>query len=246
MMPHAKDAKDAKEEGAGPSVSFRLGTTPIELTALAPDVLRLRVTSPVGRDSVEPPIERSEASAASISGEVTSTRDARSARASCVGNWGSTESHPTGRVALTTAAGKFSLNRRTGAWTLHDHTGLEVFRCSDFSLADAQPQLTLQLAEGERIFGLGESTGPLNKRGLIREFWNADVLGQSSCIHPSLRNLYVSIPFALSLREGRAAGLFWDNPARQTWDIGCTQPDEFRLRATTGPLDLYLFLGSAG
>ncbi|MFA6543855.1 MAG: excinuclease ABC subunit UvrB [Limisphaerales bacterium] len=49
----------------------------------------------VGRDSVEPHIERSEASAASISGEVTATQEPRSARASSVGNQGSTESHPT-------------------------------------------------------------------------------------------------------------------------------------------------------
>ncbi|NBV23704.1 MAG: hypothetical protein EBS05_17510, partial [Proteobacteria bacterium] len=126
---------------------------------------------------------------------------------------------------------------------MHDCVGLEVFRCTVLAVTDGQPQLTLQLAGGERIFGLGASTGPLNKRGLIREFWNADVLGQASCMHPGLRNLYVSIPFALSMREGRAAGLFWDNPARQTWDIGCTEPDEFRLRAASGPLDLYLFLG---
>ena len=51
--------------------------------------------SPVGRDSVEPHLERSEASAASISGEVTPTQETRSARASFVGRWGSTESHPT-------------------------------------------------------------------------------------------------------------------------------------------------------
>ena len=50
---------------------------------------------PVGRDSVEPHLERSEASAASISGEVTPDQDARFARASFVGKWGSTESHPT-------------------------------------------------------------------------------------------------------------------------------------------------------
>jgi len=161
----------------------------LEITALTPDVLRLRVRVGAKR--------------------------------------------ATSRLELTTAAGKFSLNRRTGAWRLHDRSGLEVFRCNAFSVVKGQPQITLQLADGESIFGLGESTGPLNKRGLIREFWNADVLGQSSCIHPSLRNLYVSIPFALSLREGRAGGLFWDNPARQTWDIGCTEPDEFRLRAAS-------------
>ncbi len=168
----------------------------LEITALAPDVLRLRI-------------------------EVGTQRTAA-------------------RLKLSTAAGVFSLNRRTGGWTLHDAGGLEVFRCTALSLDKGRPQITLQLMEGESIFGLGESAGPLNKRGLIREFWNADVLGQASCVHPNLRNLYVSIPFALSLRDGRAAGLFWDNPTRQIWDIGCTEPDEFRLRAATCVSDLQL------
>ncbi|MBI5801749.1 MAG: hypothetical protein HZA92_13635, partial [Verrucomicrobia bacterium] len=59
--------------------------------------------SPVGRDSVEPHLERSEASAASISAG-DRNRDARSARASSVGKWGSTESHPTGAMADACAA----------------------------------------------------------------------------------------------------------------------------------------------
>ncbi len=147
------------------------------------------------------------------------------------------------RLTFATAAGKFAISLRTGAWTLHDAGGLEVFRCAAFDFAGTQPQMTLRLADGESIFGLGETSGPLNQRGLIREFWNSDVLGHASCIHPGLRNLYVSIPFALSLRQGRAGGLFWDNPARQTWDIGCTELDEFRLRASARAGSLYLFLG---
>ncbi|MBI5802172.1 MAG: class I SAM-dependent methyltransferase [Verrucomicrobia bacterium] len=48
----------------------------------------------VGRDSVEPSNERNEASAASSSGSGTPAQDARFTRASFVGNWGPTESHP--------------------------------------------------------------------------------------------------------------------------------------------------------
>ncbi|MEN9576325.1 MAG: hypothetical protein RL514_4180 [Verrucomicrobiota bacterium] len=59
----------------------------------------------VGRDSVEPHLERSEASAASISGGVTASRDARFALASFVGKWGSTESHPTYATMFTRAFG---------------------------------------------------------------------------------------------------------------------------------------------
>ena len=65
----------------------------------------------VGRDSVEPHSERSEASAASISGGVTPSQDARFARASFAGKWGSTESHPTGAdepifIAVAAALGQ--------------------------------------------------------------------------------------------------------------------------------------------
>ena len=260
-----------------PTASFRLGELTVELTAFAPDVLRLRLhNAPL---SLTPALSRWGREKLSQS-QADSTRPeqlkARSDFPPLPAGEGRGEGervaqitrglqlHRTAhRLTLTTTAGKFSVNLRSGAWTLHDCGGLEVFRCSQLDLADASPQLTLQLDDGESIFGLGESTGPFNKRGLIREFWNADVLGHASCIHPSLRNLYVSIPFALSLREGRAAGLFWDNPARQTWDIGCTEPDEFRLRAgglqppsvatssterrlqtaATGDGSLYLFLG---
>jgi len=160
-----------------------------EITALAPDLLRLRVGKGVRR--------------------------------------------PFTRLKFSSDRVNFSLNPRSGAWTLHDAGGWEVFCCTALDLTSAQPKMILRLADGEAIFGLGESTGPLNKRGLVREFWNADVLGQASCLHPGLRNLYISIPFALSLREGRAGGIFWDNPARQVWDIGCSEPGEFSLRGAT-------------
>jgi alpha-glucosidase len=114
---------------------------------------------------------------------------------------------------------------------------------AQMGFAGPRPQLALTLAEGECLFGLGETTGSFNKRGLTREFWNSDALAHASAIHPGLQRLYVSIPFAISLREGRAAGLFWDNPARQTWDLGQRQRDRWQLTAASGEIDLYLFLG---
>ena len=50
-------------------------------------------------------------------------------------------------------------------------------------------------------------------------------------------------PVPLSCRDGRAAGQLWDNPAKQTWDLGQTQLDRWQLSANSGELDLYLFLG---
>jgi alpha-glucosidase len=153
--------------------------------------------------------------------------------------------HTPSRAFLGTAAGSLSFRLADGAWELRDNSGAPLFTSvpSECGFAREGVQLTLALQDKESIFGLGETTGTFNKRGLIREFWNIDVLGHAPAIHPSLRALYVSIPFAISLRDGRAAGLFWDNPARQTWDLGQTVQNRWRMKAAAGELDLYLFIG---
>ncbi len=150
-----------------------------------------------------------------------------------------------GRITLETSSGKLALRLRDGAWNLSDARKHVQFAApaNATGFAGGRACVTLSLADGESIFGLGETTGLFNKRGLIREFWNNDVLGNSPAIHPGLRNLYVSIPFALSLRNGRAAGLFWDNPARQIWDLGQTRLDQWQMSADSGEIDLYLFTG---
>ena len=149
------------------------------------------------------------------------------------------------RECLATECGVFSWDRH-GAWQLCDAGGFVVFSSAAGSTGfsrNGAPCLTLDLIEHESIFGLGEVTGTLDRRGTVREFWNIDVLGHAPAIHPALTSLYVSIPFGLSLRHGRAAGLFWDNPVRQRWDLGSSDPDRWRLGADSGGIDLYLFLG---
>jgi len=194
-----------------------------QIEALAPDVFRLRL----GR--IEAPDPPESAALIEPNWEIPETAAQRRGSRSC----------------LATECGVFSWDRR-GAWQLSDAQGFEVFSSSigatGFS-ADGAPELTLNLIEHESLFGLGEVTGTLDRRGTVREFWNIDVLGHAPAIHPALPSLYVSIPFALSLRHGRVAGLFWDNSSRQQWDLGSSNPDKWRLRADSGDIDLHLFLG---
>ena len=193
------------------------------IEALAPDLFRLRLE----RDA-SPPSPASDA-IVKRAWEIPETAAQR------IGH----------RYCLATECGVFSWDRR-GSWQLNDSEGFEVFSAgpglTSFT-ADGTPELTLDLIEHESLFGLGEVTGPLDRRGTVREFWNIDVLGHAPAIHPALPSLYVSIPFALSLRHGRAAGLFWDNSSRQRWDLGSTVPNRWSLKADSGPIDLYLFLG---
>jgi alpha-glucosidase len=150
-----------------------------------------------------------------------------------------------GDLEVRTSTATFRLSLRTGAWRLIDTFGLPVFESLPAVTGPTGSETTveLSLADGESIFGMGENTGSWNLRGCRREFWNTDVLGLAPAIYPGIPSLYVSIPFALSLRDGRAAGLFWDHPGRQLWDVGARRLDRWTMTASTGVTDLYLFAG---
>lgn len=149
------------------------------------------------------------------------------------------------RVTVVTSAARFELDLATGAWgvvDLHDLPVLEA-PAGQTGFEGKEARVALRLAPRERLFGLGEATGTLDRRGLRREFWNIDVLGHAPAIYPGLKRSYVSLPFTLSLRDGRAAGLFWDHPGLQDWDLGQSEPDIWRMTAAGSPVDLYLFAG---
>ena len=61
-----------------------------------------------------------------------------------------------------------------------------------------------RLREDEQVYGLGEKTGDLNKRGRYRggsayAMWNSDTYAYENDTDP----LYVSVPFYIVLRKGR-------------------------------------------
>jgi len=205
------------------SIRLKSRTNLVELSALTPDLFRLRIT----RDkdfSPAPSWAVGKADRPAVAVKITQTP---------------------GQVALETFGGRLTLDTREGGWNFSDSGGNSYLaaKAKATGFIGGEARTTVSLGEQQSIFGLGETSGTFNKRGLIREFWNIDVLGHGVPIHPSLRNLYVSIPFAISLREGRAAGIFWDNPARQIWDLGQTHLDQWQMTAESGEIELYLFAG---
>ncbi len=98
---------------------------------------------------------------------------------------------------------------------------------------------TRRLAEGDPVYGLGEKAFDLNLRGRRLEMWNTD----PSPYPPGRDPLYHSIPFLVSLHNGQAHGLFFDNPGRTRFDLGHTRPDLLRYEADTGELCAYLIGG---
>ncbi|MCP5518404.1 MAG: DUF5110 domain-containing protein [Verrucomicrobiales bacterium] len=205
-------------------IELRHARATVEASVLRPDVLRLRAVP--GRD---------------LAGQVSWAVEPVAA------NEGSrAEGAASGTAVLGTGVGELRFDPVSGGWRLLDHGGLELFRCpggSSWLRPTGGAGFRLELDPGETLFGFGETNGPFNQRGQRRELWNIDVLGHAPGIHPGLRSLYVSIPLMISLREGRAAALFWDNPARQVWDLEDTALGICEVSADLGPLDLYVFLG---
>ncbi|HEU5230030.1 MAG TPA: TIM-barrel domain-containing protein [Ktedonobacteraceae bacterium] len=111
-----------------------------------------------------------------------------------------------------------------------------------FAFSDTEIRLTRPLASEERIYGLGERTGPMNKRGQTFPIWNVD---------PPLRHnaetstMYTSIPFyiGLQLETGRAYGMLIDHTGLITMDIGHSEASEVNITLEGDSMVAYFFVG---
>jgi alpha-glucosidase len=91
----------------------------------------------------------------------------------------------------------------------------------------------------EHYFGLGDKTGPLDRRNEAFTLWNTDAYRFQESTDP----IYKSIPYFMTFRAGRAAGLLLDNTWRTSFDFGKESPGVYSFGAVAGPLDYYLFYG---
>ncbi|HEV7236454.1 MAG TPA: hypothetical protein VGN15_09750, partial [Ktedonobacteraceae bacterium] len=71
-----------------------------------------------------------------------------------------------------------------------------------FAISPDELRLSRPLASNERIYGLGERTGDMNKRGQAFPIWNID---PHKGHNPKTKTMYTSIPFYLGLtvEDGR-------------------------------------------
>lgn len=92
----------------------------------------------------------------------------------------------------------------------------------------------------EKFYGLGDKTGPLNKKGYGYEMWNTD---DPSAHLESHKALYKSIPFFITLRKNSAFGIFYDNTFKSYFDLGKENSNYYYFGSDDGNLDYYFILG---
>ena len=91
----------------------------------------------------------------------------------------------------------------------------------------------------ENYYGLGDKTGPMNRRNRAFTMWNSDVFGWGESTDP----MYKAITFFMGLRKGIAWGVFFDNTYRSSFDFGKESSDYFSFGSDGGELNYYFFAG---
>lgn len=111
-----------------------------------------------------------------------------------------------------------------------------------FATSSTDIRLTRSLTSNERIYGLGERTGDMNKRGQAFPIWNID---PHKGHNPNTETMYTSIPFYLGLTvaDGRAYGVLLDHTGPISMDIGKADSSHIHMTVQGDSLVVYFLSG---
>jgi alpha-glucosidase len=143
-----------------------------------------------------------------------------------------------GAVGFHTKSLWVSVNRSDLRITICDQSGKTL-------LEDAAPlhfegtafRIVESMPADEHYFGLGDKTGPLDRRNQAYTMWNTDAYRFQESTDP----LYKSIPFFMTFHAGTASGIFLDNTTRSSFDFGKESSSSYSFGAVAGPVDYYIF-----
>lgn len=130
---------------------------------------------------------------------------------------------------------RFSLQTLDGRVINEDEPGLGS------SWIGEQATTYKKLQAGERFIGLGEKTGPLDRKGNSYQNWNTDAYGYHGGSDP----LYCSTPFYIGLHNGLAYGIFFDNTFKTFFNFGASNNRFSSFSCDSGEMNYYLFAGDS-
>ena len=107
---------------------------------------------------------------------------------------------------------------------------------------DYPVQCVKVLDDGDCIYGLGDKTGPLNKRSYEYENWNSDI---PTPHEDSFKLLYKSMPFFITLKEKGVYGIFYDNTFKSYFNFGKENNGYYCFGSKDGNLDYYFIGGDS-
>ena len=108
-------------------------------------------------------------------------------------------------------------------------------KTSEFGFCFACP-----LAEGDRVYGLGEANRGINKRGFVYVSDNVD-----DGLHTENKQRMYAAHNYIVISGQQNLGLFFDYPARIRFDIGFTRRDWLKVTCERADLALYVITGDS-
>jgi alpha-glucosidase len=96
-----------------------------------------------------------------------------------------------------------------------------------------------RLQHGERFIGLGEKTGPLDRRGNGYQHWNTDNFAYHSGADP----LYCSTPFYIGIHHHHVYGIFLDNTFKSFFNFGASNNRFSSISVDNGEMNYYFIYG---
>ncbi|QCK14985.1 glycoside hydrolase family 31 protein [Mangrovivirga cuniculi] len=98
-----------------------------------------------------------------------------------------------------------------------------------------------RLKEDEKFLGLGEKTGPLNKKGRAYVNWNTDQFAYSPDDDP----MYCTTPFYLGVHKDGLYGVFLDSTYKSSFNFGASNDRFTSITVENGSLNIYYILGDS-
>jgi alpha-glucosidase len=200
-------------------IDIRAGSAREQIVALRDDVIRVRVsrTQTLPEDASWAVLPAARHSSVSVTPVVTDSS-----------------------IGFTTRSLRVAVDRATLQLTVADCANNVLLR-------DALPiawtgdafRISENMPLDEHFFGLGDKTGPLDRRNEAFTLWNTDAYRFQESTDP----IYKSIPFFIAFEAGRATGVLLDNTWRSSFDFGKEARDRYSFGAENGPIDYYVFSG---
>lgn len=150
------------------------------------------------------------------------------------------ELHTAETIGFRTKSLTIEIAKTDGRLTVRDASGKVVQKDELPMLLEAHGfRIYKQMPLDEHYFGLGDRTGPLDRREEAFSFWNTDAYRFQESTDP----LYKTLPFFLTYRAGVSVGIFLDNTWRSEFDFGKQKAGVYSFGAADGPIDYYILYG---
>ena len=204
------------------SVQIKAGNAQLQINAVSPSIVKIHLSKTGVFDTVSYAVIP--VSAGSFTCSVSETNDRITLRTDSM----------TVEIALRPIA--VTVRNRSGAVLVEDEPTLGV------SWAGSHITNYKKLRDGERFIGLGEKTGPLDRRGNGYTHWNTDFFGYPSGADP----IYMSTPFYMGLHsDSLMYGMFLDNSSRVRVNFGASTDRFSSFGVEDGDLRYYVIAGSS-